>query len=153
MTFWLFCFALHFRVLPFTIQSRTNRPRNIIMTLQSWIVASEKAWRLTVEDWIGLSGCKAFFFFLVCSKDKKNVEYGEGSLFQTIGHGQSLTFILEFLFLFRHDFATGKGTVLGSHDDAVRAVAYSTANSMCFQNKTSLSQVIGNPFVSLYHQI
>ncbi|KAG0048703.1 mitotic spindle checkpoint protein Bub3 [Gryganskiella cystojenkinii] len=28
-----------------------------------------------------------------------------------------------------HDFATGKGTVLGSHDDAVRAMAYSTANN------------------------
>lgn len=29
----------------------------------------------------------------------------------------------------RHDFASGKDTVLGSHDDAVRAMAYSTANS------------------------
>jgi cell cycle arrest protein BUB3 len=34
-----------------------------------------------------------------------------------------------------HDFATGKDIVLGSHDDAVRAMAFSTANSTWNMNE------------------
>lgn len=34
-----------------------------------------------------------------------------------------------------HDFASGKDIVLGSHDDAVRAMAFSTANSTWGEKK------------------
>lgn len=75
-----------------------------------------------MEDWTEVSRCKSAFFFVP----------SWGILFQFLFFflGQDHRILTTtFICHNRHDFASGKDTVLGSHDDAVRAMAYSTANS------------------------